>query len=758
MTNTPSENALFASLEDLEPRSPDGSGNNPHNEGWGAIGETFVRVENSFPDGEGNDLDAIRTAPAPEEITETVMNADNGGVEGGDPVTVFNSFGVNDYTQFFGQFIAHDIVFSSGGDEATDGELNGITRNAGVTEGDVRQQFNEETSHLDLGHVYDNDPDRALLLRDPDSGRMLTREDGLLPGSDDIARAHGVEVGAEQPIAKSPVVTGDFRAAQTEQLLSHHTIWLKNHNYHADQLAGQFPEWSNAEVFDAARAFNEAEFQWVIYNEYLPAIIGEENVAEYDGYDKGVDASIINDFTAAVFRFGHDQANNFFDLLEEDGTVTESGPGPDGTGADVTLLNSFIPLGGEGAGIAKAQTLQDQADWIRGQLGIAHQEIDGFVVSGNRGNLFGIPGRNLEAFDIVRGRDHGVNDYNGFREAHGLERYDSWDAFFAANDIGEVRRGHLKDLYGSDAGDIANMDTVIGVLLEQEADGSQLGPTATTVIREQFANLRDGDRFYFENRFTPEQVEEIKATSLADIIERTTAVDHVYRDALIAAPRIGGGEDHDRLDGTADGDLVIGFAGDDRLDGLAGDDDLYGGAGNDRLNGGDGEDLIHGEAGRDVLRGGDHADTLHGGDGGDRLLGSHGDDALHGDAGNDILFGGAGDDVLEGGAGFDVLVGGRGEDVLRGGDGTDVMLGGADADSFVYDGGGSDFVMDFTIGVDTLILAGDVEGSGRRLGHHDDFRDLVEETSIDAACGPGLTFDFGDGEQLSLLGVDDVFA
>ncbi|NBB70091.1 MAG: hypothetical protein GVY33_07170 [Alphaproteobacteria bacterium] len=740
MTNTPSENALFASLEDLEPRSPDGSGNNRHNEGWGAIGETFVRVENSFPDGEGNDLDEIRIAPAPEEVTETVMNADNGGVEGGEPISVFNAFDVNDYTQFFGQFIAHDLAFSSGGEDDVDGQLNGITRNAGETVDGVRTQINEETAPLDLGHVYDNDPERSPLLRDPASGRMVTREDGLLPGADDIARAHDVEVGEDQLIADRPIITGDFRAAQTEQLVTHHTIWLQNHNYHADRLAAQFPEWSDDQVFRGARALNEAEFQWVVYDEYLPAIIGEENVIEYDGYDKSVNPGIINDFTAAVFRFGHDQANNFFDLLEEDGSVTAKGPGPDGTGADVTLLSSFIPLGGEGAGIAKAQTPADQADWIRGQLGIPHQEIDGFVVSGNRGNLFGIPGRNLEAFDIVRGRDHGVNDYNGFREAHGLERYESWDAFFTANDIGEVRRGHLKDLYGSDAGDIANMDTVIGVLLEQEADGSQLGPTATTVIREQFANLRDGDRFYFENRFTPEQVEEIKATSLADIIERTTAVDHVYRDALIAAPRIGGGEDHDRLDGTADGDLVIGFAGDDRLDGLAGDDDLYGGAGNDRLNGGDGEDLIHGEAGRDVLRGGDHADTLHGGDGGDRLLGGHGDD------------------VLEGGAGFDVLVGGRGEDVLRGGDGTDVMLGGADADSFVYDGGGSDFVMDFTIGVDTLILAGDVEGSGRRLGHHDDFRDLVEETSIDAARGPGLTFDFGDGEQLSLLGVYDVFA
>ena len=43
---------------------------------------------------------------------------------------MFNSFGVNDYTQFFGQFIAHDLAFSSGGEDDVDGQLNGITRNA----------------------------------------------------------------------------------------------------------------------------------------------------------------------------------------------------------------------------------------------------------------------------------------------------------------------------------------------------------------------------------------------------------------------------------------------------------------------------------------------------------------------------------------------------------------------------------------------------------------------------------------------------
>ena len=703
MSKTALSDVALEQLRGLEPRSLDGSGNNADNPRWGATGDLLIRVENAYPDGEGDDLDAIRTEPAPTEITETVMNADDGGVQGGAPVNVFNAFGVNEFTQFFGQFIAHDVVFSAGGEDDVDGQLNGITRNAGETVDGVRRQINEETSFLDLGHVYDNDPERAPLLRDPESGRMLIDDAGLPPSSDDIAHAHGVEVGEGRPIAESPVVTGDFRAAQTEQLLTHHTIWLANHNHHADRLAAQFPHWHDAEVFAAARALNEAEFQWVVYNEYLPAIIGAENVVDYDGYAPEVDPGVINDFTAAVFRFGHDQANNVFDLLEEDGGVSPSGPGADDSGADVTLSNSFIPLSGEGAGLARATTLDEQADWIRGQLGIPTQAIDGFVVSGNRGNLFGIPGLNLVAFDLVRGRDHGVNDYDGFREAHGLEPYASWDAFFTDNGIGEVRQGHLLDLYGDAPDDIANMDTVVGVLLEDEVDGSQLGPTATTVIREQFANLRDGDRLYFENRFTPDLVEAIKQTSLADIIERTTAVEHVYRDALIAAPRIGGSDDGDHLTGTDDGDLLLGFAGRDRLRGDAGDDDLYGGADADVLVGRAGDDHLYGEGGRDALWGG---------------------------AGADGLYGGAGDDT---------------------------MFGGGGADRFVY-GEGHDVVLDFTFGVDTLILAGAFEAAPRTLRQREDFQALVTDEVAEFATGFGSTFDFGDGDRLTLLGAGDLFA
>jgi peroxidase len=739
MTDTHADDALFASLKDLETRSIDGRDNNWTHPDWGSTGEPLIRITNSYPDGKGNDLEALRDHPAPEAVTETVMNADNGGIEGGEPVNVFNSFNVNEYAQFFGQFVAHDIVFSSGGEEEVDGQLSGITRNAGVTVDGVRQQINEETAYLDLGHVYDDDPKKARLLRDPDSGRMLTNDEGLLPGAADIEAAHGVDVEDIESIDDTPLVAGDFRAAQTEQLVSHHTVWLDNHNYHADRLAEQYPKWSNGEIFAAARALNEAEFQWVVFNEYLPAIIGEQNIAPYHGYDAHANAGIRNDFTTGVFRFGHDQANDFFDLLEEDGSVASEGPGEDGTGADVTLSQSFIPIQGEGVGVSKADTLEEQADWIRGQLGIATQKIDGFVVSGNRGGVLGIPGRNLEAFDIVRGREHGVNDYNQFRKEHGLERYETWDDFFTANDVSEVRQGHLRDLYGAKPGDIDNMDTIIGVLLEAKADGSQLGPTATTVIRAQFADLRDGDRFYFENRFTAEQVEEIKNTSLAEIVARTTAVEHVYRDALIAAPRIGGGDEDDRLQGTGDGDLVIGFAGDDRLAGLAGADDLYGGAGSDRLDGGAGEDWLFGSSGPDVLRGGGEADVLYG----------EGDD--------DTLVGGAGTDSLHGGEGSDVLRGGDGADSLAGGAGMDVMIGGSDGDRFTYEGG-TDLVMDFELGVDTLLLAENLAGGGRRLRSGEDFRALVHETAVERAEGHGLVLDFGEGDRLGLPGVEDAFA
>ncbi len=139
--------------------------------------------------------------------------------------------------------------------------------------------------------------------------------------------------------------------------------------------------------------------------------------------------------------------------------------------------------------------------------------------------------------------------------------------------------------------------------------------------------------------------------------------------------------------GDGDDAPVFGMAIADTLDAGAGDDEVYGGAGDDTLAGGAGDDRLAGERGDDTLRGGDGADRLLGGAGADRLFGGDGGDLLRGEAGADRLEGGAGADILAGGSGDDTLVGQGGADVF-----------------VIAPGGGTDRVVDFQPGQDTLLV------------------------------------------------------
>jgi alkaline phosphatase len=72
-----------------------------------------------------------------------------------------------------------------------------------------------------------------------------------------------------------------------------------------------------------------------------------------------------------------------------------------------------------------------------------------------------------------------------------------------------------------------------------------------------------------------------------------------------------------------------------------------------------------------------------------------------------VLGGGLGDDTLLGGDGDDLLSGGGRNDVLNGGRGNDTLSGGDGEDEFFFDaatGSETDFVTDFTIGEDVLVM------------------------------------------------------
>ena len=65
--------------------------------------------------------------------------------------------------------------------------------------------------------------------------------------------------------------------------------------------------WSDERIFQETRRIVVAELQNIIYNEYLPIVLGDNTVTHTTNteYDDNVDASITNVFATAAYRFGH---------------------------------------------------------------------------------------------------------------------------------------------------------------------------------------------------------------------------------------------------------------------------------------------------------------------------------------------------------------------------------------------------------------------------------------------------------------------
>ena len=155
---------------------------------------------------------------------------------------------------------------------------------------------------------------------------------------------------------------------------------------------------------------------------------------------------------------------------------------------------------------------------MRGLVSVNSRRVDESLTSALTSQLFEDPsipgsGMDLAALNIQRSRDHGLPSYTTFKRF--------CQTVFPALPFTDIENQltfvRLLQVYGS-------LDTVelwVGGLAEERLPGSLLGPTFACLFGLTFRNVRDGDRFYFENEnghFLDSQLAEIRRTTLSSVL------------------------------------------------------------------------------------------------------------------------------------------------------------------------------------------------------------------------------------------------
>lgn len=361
-------------------------------------------------------------------------------------------------------------------------------------------------------------------------------------------------------------LAGDIRANEQPGLTAMHTLFVREHNRRAaiirrSDYFNMFYDWATLQlrgplsataVYEQARAWVGAHMQAITYNEFLPVLFGalDQDAMDaalggpYDGYKDDVDPQIATEFSTAAFRFGHSMISSDFLCLNDQMEQTPSSP--------ISLRDGFF-----------------QTDMLVGDVsmecllrGLSHQksqELDSLVVEDVRSFLFGelgMGGADLCALNIQRGRDHGLCLYNDMRQAYGLTRKSSFADLCPEGSTGGSCQ-QLEATYTNNDNNsnttttIDQVDVWVAGLAEpdhvwncptstnpQRTCTSLVGETFFSILTDQFQRLRNGDRFWYENSdstltmegydrrftFTSREIEEIRTTTLADVIRRNTRI------------------------------------------------------------------------------------------------------------------------------------------------------------------------------------------------------------------------------------------
>lgn len=362
-----------------------------------------------------------------------------------------------------------------------------------------REQQNQLTHWLDTSQIYGSSQAELRELRSGRSGKLGTARNNLLP-------TDTTETCEEGDCFKA----GDGRVNEQPGLSILHTMFLREHNRVAGQLANINPGWNDEKLFQEAKRIVNAEFQHIVYNEWLPAVLGKRYMNTYglfpltsgfsSDYDPSIDPRINNEFSAAAMRFGHSLIPGIMNVYARVGRNLNP---------QFELKKAFnkpelLRLTGMMEGLIKGFTRDSMQQFDAGFVDDVTQSLfDGNSV-----------GMDLVALNIQRGRDHGLQGYNEYRKICGLGRANSFSDFSRQMSLSASQR--LQKEYNT----VDDVDLFAGLFSERPATGAIVGPTTLCIVGDQFARLKKGDRYFYDlggqaGSFTQNQLNEMRKTSMA---------------------------------------------------------------------------------------------------------------------------------------------------------------------------------------------------------------------------------------------------
>ncbi len=446
-------------------RTQSGYCNNVAKPTQGAADDTFLRICKP-----PRPLSQSLRAPNPRVISNIVND---------EASPIPNDRGMSELVTFFGQFLDHTVTFI-----ATDPQkplpIRVPPNDPVFTESQIIPFFrtvsrrgdpiNELSSYIDAAAIYAVDEDDARALRTFKNGRLR------LPGN-------------LLPRGKNgQFLAGDERVNENGNLIAMHTLWAREHNRVAAEVKRAFRAFNDEQIYQLARHIVAAEFQAVVYFEFLPALTGRP-LPPYKKYDPSVKAVISNGFSTAAFRVGHTLLNSTVNSIDAKGVLRKR-----------LLRDSFFN--------PKAFIEDTIEGLFRGMMRGFASEVDCGITGEVRNFLIDETGGeeqlDLPALNIQRGRDHRLPVCNVMRKCFGLAPFTSFNQI--STNPNERRK--LKTAYKNK---IQDVDTWECGVCEKHVRGSSLGALFDRIVRGELKRLRDGDRFYFERPgyFKPAQIARI---------------------------------------------------------------------------------------------------------------------------------------------------------------------------------------------------------------------------------------------------------